>query len=82
MNVPLATDRVWKDILQHKVKHEFEFLALNIMLGRLSLEVERDPSHATLQKCANEIHNLLEKNAHLPSAKRDIQKIMGAGGAQ
>lgn len=77
MNVPPGTDKVWKDILQRKVKYNFEFLALNIMLGRLFLEMERDPSPATLQKCANEIHNLLDKNAHLPSAKRDLQKILG-----
>ena len=77
MNVPSSTDKVWKDILQKRVKYEFEFLALNIMLGRLLLELERDPSPATLEKCANDVHNLLAKNAHLPSAKRDIQKILG-----
>jgi hypothetical protein len=75
MNVPLSTDKVWKDILLNRVKYEFEFLALNILLGRLFLELERDPSPATLEKCASEVHNLLAKNAHLPSAKRDIQKI-------
>jgi hypothetical protein len=78
MNVPLGTDRVWKDILQGKVKYEFEFLALKIMLGRLFREIERDPSPVTVQKCADEIYNLLSKNAHLPSAKRDLQKILGA----
>lgn len=77
MNLPSNTDQIWKDILQHKVKYDFEFLALNIMLGRLFLEIERDSSPATLQKCASEMHNLLDKNAHLPSAKRDIQKILG-----
>ncbi len=81
MNIPLSTDKVWKDILQRKVKYEFEFLALNIMLGRLFLEIERDPSPATLQKCADEMHNLLDKNAHLPSTKRDIQKILDTRGA-
>jgi hypothetical protein len=82
MSIPLSTDKVWKDILQRKVKFEFEFLALNIMLGRLFMEIERDPSPGTLQRCASEIHNLLHKNAHLPSARRDIQKILGVGGAQ
>jgi len=77
MNVPLGTDKVWGDILQRRVKYDFEFLALNIMLGRLFLEIERDPSPVTLQKCANDMHNLLIRNAHLPSAKRDIQKILG-----
>jgi hypothetical protein len=77
MNVPLSTDRIWADILQHKIKFEFDFLALNIMLGRLFMEIERDPSAATLQKCSNQLHDLLAKNAHLPSARRDIQKILG-----
>lgn len=77
MNVPLSTDKVWKDILQGKAKYDFEFLALKIMLGRLFREIERDPSPVTLQKCADEMYNLLNKNAQLPSAKRDIQKILG-----
>jgi hypothetical protein len=78
MNVPLSTDKIWKDILQGRVKFNFEFLALKIMLGRLFREMERDPSPAMLQKCADEIYNLLSKNAQLPTAKRDIQKILEA----
>jgi hypothetical protein len=76
MNIS-STNKVWKDILLGKVKYDFEFLAVKIMLGRLHLEIERNPSPATIQKCADELHNLFEKNANLPSAKRDIQKILG-----
>ncbi len=78
MNVPLSTDKIWRDILQGRVKFDFQFLALKIMLGRLFRELERDPSPAMLQKCADEMYNLLSKNAQLPSAKHDIQKILDA----
>ena len=77
MSVPLSTDKVWKDILLGKVKYDFEFLALKIMLGRLLRKIELDPSPATIQKCAEEMCNLFKVNAHLPTAQRDLQKILG-----
>jgi hypothetical protein len=77
MSVPLSTDKVWKDILLGKVKYDFEFLALKIMLGRLLRKIELDPSPTTIQKCAEEMCNLFMVNAHLPTAKRDLQKILG-----
>jgi hypothetical protein len=77
MTLPPSSDQVWKDILLGKTRYNFEFLALKILLGRLIMQVEANPSPGTLQKCADEMANLLAKNAHLPSAKRDIQKIKG-----
>jgi len=78
MSVQLSSNiQVWSDIVSGKVRYEFEFLALKILLGRLMLDVERDPAPATVQRCAEEIRALLMKNANLPSAKRDLQKIFG-----
>jgi len=77
MNVPPSTEKIWKDILQGKVKYEFEFLAVKILLGRLMSVIERDPSPATIQSCADQLYNLFEKTATYPTCKRDLQKILG-----
>lgn len=77
MTIPPATDIVWKDILLKKKTYDFEFLALKMLLGRLTMEVERDPSQENLVKCTTQLHDLLVKNEKLPTANRDIQKIIG-----
>ncbi len=77
MTIPSGTDEVWKDLLLKKKSYDFEFLALKMLLGRLIMEIERDPSLANLNSGSEQIHDLLEKNEHLPTAKRDIQKISG-----
>jgi len=77
MNVPPSTEKIWKDILQGKVKYEFEFLTVKILLGRLMSVIERDPSPATIQSCVDQLYNLFEKTATYPTCKRDLQKILG-----
>lgn len=77
MTIPPATDDVWKDILLLKQNYDFEFLALKMLLGRLTMDIEHDPSPENLAKCAEQLHGLLAQNATLPTAKRDIEKIIG-----
>jgi hypothetical protein len=77
MTIPPASDIVWKDILLKKKTYDFEFLALKILLGRLSMDIERNPSEENLNKCAEQLHDLFAKNDNLPTANRDLQKIIG-----
>jgi hypothetical protein len=77
MPIPPSSDIVWKDLLLRKKSYDFEFLALKMLLGRLIMDVERDPSLPNMEKCATQLHDLLIKNENLPSAKKDIQKIAG-----
>lgn len=77
MELPPSSDDVWKDLLQKKKSYSFEFLGLKMLLGRLTMEVERDPSLPNLEKCSEQLHDLLAKNEQVPSARRDIQKIIG-----
>ncbi len=77
MLIPPADDIVWKDLLLKKKSYEFEFLALKMLLGRLIMDIEHDPSPENLTKCAEQLHGLLAQNANLPTAKRDLQKIAG-----
>jgi hypothetical protein len=78
MTIPLSSDSVWKDLLLKKKSFDFDFLALKMLLGRLIMDVEQNPSPDNLEKCAAQLHAMMEKNENLPSAKRDIQKILGS----
>jgi hypothetical protein len=75
MTIPSASDVIWKEMLHKQKQFDFEFLALKMLLGRLIMDVEHDPSDANVQKCAIQLHDLLAKNQNLPSAMNDIQKI-------
>jgi hypothetical protein len=75
MTIPSASDVIWKDMLHKQKQFDFEFLALKMLLGRLIMDVEHDPSDANIEKCAIQLHDLLAKNQNLPSAMNDIQKI-------
>ena len=77
MDVPPVSHPAWKNIVSGKVRHQFEFLATNLLLGYLALQVKRDPSPEIVQKCAQEIHDIFVRNADLVSVQRDLIKIFG-----
>lgn len=76
MSIPASNDAIWKDLLFKRKQFDFEFLALKMLLGRLIMAVEHDPSDANVEKCAGQLHDLLDKNQHLPSAMSDITKLV------
>jgi hypothetical protein len=77
MDVPPVSHPAWKNIFSDKVRHQFEFLATNLLLGYLSLQIRRDSSPVILQKCAQEIHDIFVRNADLVSVQHDLIKIFG-----
>jgi len=72
-----TVEPIWSDIITGKKKIEFEFLAARILQGNLSRTFAKDPSAERLEKCANDLRELYTQNADLPSAHRDLQKILG-----
>jgi hypothetical protein len=77
MDVPPVSHPGWKNIVSGKVRHQFEFLATNLLLGYLALQVKRDPSPQLVQKCAQELHDIFVRNADLVSVQHDLIKIFG-----
>src|SRR6266545_4175204 len=65
MDVPPVSHPAWKNIVSGKVRHQFEFLASNLLLGYLALQVKRASSPETVQKCAQELHDIFVRNADL-----------------
>jgi hypothetical protein len=77
MDVPPVSHPGWKNIVSGNEKHQFEFLATNLLLGYLSLQVKKDSSPQIVHKCAQELHDMFVRNADLPSVQRDLTKIFG-----
>ncbi len=77
MDVPPVSDRAWSDIVSGKVKYQFDFLAIKLILGWLTAEVKNNPSPKTIQRCAEELRNVFVQNADLPSVQRDLRRIFG-----
>lgn len=79
MDVPPVSHPAWKNLVSGKERHQFEFLATNLLLGYLALQVKRDPSPQIVQKSAQELHDIFVRNADLTSVQRDLIKVFGSG---
>jgi hypothetical protein len=77
MDVPPVSHPAWKNVVSGKVRHQFEFLATNLLLGYLALQVKRDSSPEIVQKCAQELHDIFVRNADLTSVQGDLMKVFG-----
>jgi len=72
-----TVEPIWSDIITGKTRIEFEFLAARILQGNLSRTFAKNPSTERLEKCAKDLRELFVQNADLPSARKDLQKILG-----
>ncbi len=77
MDVPPVSHPAWTNIITGKASHQFEFLAIKFLLGYLTLQVKRDPSPHTIQRSAQELHDIFVRNADLISVQHDLIKIFG-----
>jgi hypothetical protein len=57
--------------------HEYEFLALNLLLTGIGLSLIRDPSTSNLEQAVGRVRTLLERNAHSPTVQRDLARMFG-----
>lgn len=77
MNVPPISHPMWSKIITNPDGYRFEFLATKFLLGYLSLQVKRNPSLETIQRCSQEFHDIFVRNADLISVQRDLVMIFG-----
>jgi len=77
MNVPPISHPAWSKIITGPASYQFEFLATKFLLGYLSLQAKRDPSPQTIQRCAQELHDIFVRNTDLISVQRDLAMIFG-----
>lgn len=77
MQIPSKFSPAWRDVITGQVEHEFEFLAVRILLGRLRMFGGYEESPEAMEKCVDELRELFERSSKVPSAQRDLVKIFG-----
>lgn len=77
--VPPATDPVWRSVVTGKSKYALDFLAAKIMLGRLALQIQKDPSAENIAECARTLRDVYAENTNLPSVQKDLDLMFQGG---
>lgn len=77
MFIPEESDPCWMRAISGEISPKYELLATKILLGRLHLLCEMDPSPETAQKCVAELRAFFVWNKDLPKAQSDLRKIYG-----
>lgn len=77
MVIPDESHPGWAKALSGRQGHDFELLATQILLSRLTHACQKNPSPETTRKCAAELRTFFERNIHLPKAQADLRKILG-----
>lgn len=77
MFIPDESDPCWLRIISGDEFPKLELLATKILLGRLNLIFEMDPTPETAQRCVAELRAYFVWNKDLPKAQADLRKIFG-----
>ncbi len=77
MDIPPISHPVWGDIVSGKVSYDYEFLATKLILRYLTFQVKSHPTPDNIQRCAQELRNVFERNASLSCVQRDLIQIFG-----
>jgi len=68
----------WKNVILERKRYGFEFLALRILVGRLSVNYRNNPTPDTLRRCIQQLIDFFQ-NEKNPLAQKDLNKIMEGG---
>ncbi len=79
MDIPVATDPVWKEVITGQRTCKFEFLGLQMLAKRLNLQFSLNPAPEALEESTRELRQMFVKNANLPKVQRDLKKIFAKG---
>ncbi|MBN2069692.1 MAG: hypothetical protein JW739_08660 [Opitutales bacterium] len=79
MPLPNINHPIWKELITKRPEHQFDFFAFKLILSRLNMEYEKNPSPQAIETYARELKAFLEKNANLPKLQNDVRKLFGNG---
>jgi hypothetical protein len=77
MNIPAASDPKWRDVITGKLKPQFEFMGINVLVCRVVLSAASNPSPDNISKGIAELRSMFEKNIAIPKVQSDLKKIFG-----
>lgn len=70
----------WKNVILERKHYGFEFLALRILVGRLSVNYRNNPTPETMRRCVQQLIEFFQ-NEKNPLAQKDLNKILGGAAA-
>lgn len=76
MIIPDESHPGWIKAICGQGSSHYELLATKILIGRLTLTYEIDPSPETTRKSVAELRTFFERNIDLPKAQADLKKIL------
>ncbi len=77
MLIPDESNPGWVKAISGQESPKYELLATKILLGRLSLIYEMNPSPETTRKSVAELRAFFVRNKDVPKAQADLKKIFG-----
>lgn len=77
MALPAKSHKGWVDVVTGKNRYQLKFLAAKVLLGRLVGIVQADPSPANIKSAVDQLHEVFDKNQHIPSVQEDLKTIFG-----
>ena len=77
MIIPDESNPGWLRVISGQDSLKYELLATKILVGRLMLIYEMNPSPETARKCVAELWAFFERNKDTPKAQADLVKIFG-----
>ncbi len=77
MTVPDELDPGWMRAISGQESFKFGLLATKILLGRLTIICEMDPSPETARKSVAELRDYFLRNRDVPKAMADLKVIFG-----
>ncbi len=77
MNVPDATNPKWRQLIVRELSPDINFLATKVLLNRLCMKYEKDPSEERIETSVKELINLFTTNLRVPKVQNDLIKIFG-----
>ena len=79
MTIPNESHPGWARAISGQAAHHYEYLATNILIGRLTLLYHKDSSPAAVRKSVTDLRTFFEKNKDVPKVQADLNKIFGEG---
>lgn len=77
MNIPDKSHPGWIKAITAEETPDYKLLATKILIGRLTLAYQVNPSPEAAKGCAAELWAFFIRNKNLPKAQADLEKIFG-----
>lgn len=68
---------VWRNLVTSKTQVNLGFLAANVLLTRLKMELRHSQSDDDIRSASKSIFDLYMQNQQLPTVKKDIAALLG-----